>query len=57
METRVAGAITSNPIVQEIEKDIVAVEKEIEKDVVAVEKEIVKDVVAVEKEIVGLHSG
>ena len=52
VETRVAGSITSNPILQEIEKDIIAVEKEIEKDIVAVEREVVKDVVGLEKEIV-----
>ena len=52
VETRVAGSITSNPIIQEIERELIAVEKEIEKDIIAVEKEVVKDVVAVEKEIV-----
>jgi len=37
---------------QEVEKDVVAIEKEVIKDVVAVEKEVVKDVVAIEKEVV-----
>jgi len=51
VETRVAGSITSSPLIQEIEKELIAVEREIEKDIKLVETEVVKDVVGIEKEI------
>ena len=51
VETRVAGSITSSPLIQEIEKELIAVEREIEKDIKLVETEVVKDVVGIEREI------
>ena len=52
VETRVAGSITSSPVFQEIERELIAVEREIEKDIKLVEREVEKDFKAVENEVV-----